>query len=98
VEADGAVADVAAAGEADLGLAALGEERAHDADAGAHLADEFVFGVAVHLVFDFEMEAALFVAPNVDAELFEEEGQVLDVFELRHPRRMVSPSVRIGRP
>ena len=40
-------------------LAALGEERAHDADAGPHLADYFVFRVGVHLVFDAELERAI---------------------------------------
>jgi len=81
VQRDGPVANVAAAGQADLCPPPLGQQRPHDTDAGAHLANEVVLCVAVHLVLDADPDVALFLVDDGTAELFEQVGQVLGVGE-----------------
>ena len=67
VQIDRPVADRASAGDRDDRLAALGEQRAEHADAGAHRLDDVVAGLALLLVGDFDVERAVERGPVGDA-------------------------------
>ena len=62
-------------------LAATSEERAEDADAGAHRLDDVVRGADGAVVLDREREAGA-VALDVDAKLREQLGHGADVGEV----------------
>ena len=44
------------------------EQRTHDADTGAHPADQFVLGVTIHFILDAQTHRAAFVAVRFHAE------------------------------
>ena len=67
----------------DLGAAAFGEQRAEHADRGPHLADDVVFGLAVHLVARDQLERAVGPPFDVDAQLGQQLAQRGHVRDLR---------------
>ncbi len=81
VEVDGPEAYDAAAGERDLGVAALREERPQDADRGAHLRDELVLGARVLLALDLADEGRGVALLDLDAQVAEDRDLELDVLQ-----------------
>lgn len=91
MEIDGAITDSATTGNTDDGLAALGEERAENADAGAHGFDDVVAGFALAFIADFDIEGAVedratgdalagwIVAEDIATELTNELGHGIDI-------------------
>ena len=81
VEVNGADADDAAAGVGDAGAPAFGEERAEDADGGAHGFDDVVRGGGGGLIKGFEFEGAGVGPLGAYAESVEEVDHGGDVAE-----------------